>query len=172
MSPSQPVLAEQLKRSAAIDAWLYDECESITAPRQQRVILAASSYQLAMEHHRALVHLMREGMHGPALALLRPLVEAYTMGLWLHHCAQAVHFQQILDRKFTWTLVDFQRELDKTTLFGSTLVDDMRLAVKNMHGFTHGGIEHFQWRLPDEEVRPSYPEDLLAGALSFADAHA
>lgn len=134
--------------------------------------MAGSAYQLAMDHHRSIVHLVREGAHASALALLRPLVESYTFGLWLAHCAKDEHFQLILDHKFSKDLGAFQRDIDKIGFFESSLQQEMKQAVRNMHGFTHGGILHFQWRFKDGEVRPCYPEDMLVDLLGFADIHA
>lgn len=165
-------LRAQLEKSQRIEAWLYDSCNGAQAPHETRVIMAASSYQLAMDHHRAIIKLVSEGMPASALALLRPLVEAYTLGLWLHYCAKEAHFQQIIDHKFTKDLSALQRDLDKIGFFGSSIEKDMRIAVKNMHGFTHGGILHFQWRFKDGEVRPGYPDDMVADLLQFADIHA
>lgn len=164
-------LEEQLARSRRIQAWLYQNSNGVTAPHETRVIMAASSFQLAMDHHLAVIQLVGENNAGSALALLRPLVEAYTMGLWLHHCAKDAHFQLILQHKFSKTLPELQRDLDKIQYFEHSMEQDMRDMRRNLDGFTHGGILHFQWRFKDGEVRPSYPGEVIADGLKIADVH-
>lgn len=171
-SPQTPSpLEEQLARSQRIQAWLYQSSNGVTAPHEVRIIMAASSFQLAMDHHRAVVQLVGENNAGSALALLRPLVEAYTMGLWLHHCAKDAHFDLILKHKFTRTLPELQRDLDKIQYFEHSMEQDMRDMRRNLDGFTHGGILHFQWRFKDKEVRPGYPGEVIADGLKLADVH-
>ena len=164
-------LEEQLARSRRIQAWLYQSSNGATAPHEVRVILAASSFQLAMDHHLAIIELVGKNNAGSALALLRPLVEAYTMGVWLHYCAKEPHLQLILHHKFSKTLPELQRDLDRIKYFEHSLERDMREMRRNLDGFTHGGILHFQWRFKDGEVRPGYPADVVADALKIADVH-
>lgn len=164
-------LEEQLARSHRIQAWLYRSSNGVKAPHEVRIIMAASSFQLAMDHHRAIIQLIEANNPGSALALLRPLVEAYTMGLWLQHCANDQSFQQILQHKFTRTLPELQRDLDRIKYFEYSLEKDMREMRRNLDGFTHGGILHFQWRFKDSEVRPSYPAEVITDGLKLADVH-
>lgn len=164
-------LEEQLARSKRIQAWLYQTSNGVTAPHEVRIIMAASSFQLAMDHHRAVIQLVEENNAGSALALLRPLVEAYTMGLWLHYCAKEEHFQLILQHKFSKSLPELQRDLDKIQYFEHSMEQDMRDMRRNLDGFTHGGILHFQWRFKDGEVRPGYPGEVIADGLKLADVH-
>lgn len=171
VEPMASPLEEQLARSRRIEAWLYDSSNGTKAPHEVRVVMSASSYQLAMDHHTAVIALVGDNKRGSALALLRPLVEAYTGGLWLHHCAKDAHFQQILEHKFSRDLPAMQRDLDKIKYFEKAIEQDLRGMRRNLDGFTHGGILHFQWRFKDGEVRPRYPDELVADALKVADVH-
>lgn len=171
--PNTPVddVVEQIARSKRIDAWLYNRSNGVKAERTPRIIMSASSYQLAMDHHRAIIRLAEEDMWGSALALLRPCVEAYTWGAWLHYCAKDKHLDLILAHRFTRNLDGMQRDLDKIQFFETSIAKDTEGMRRNLHGFTHGGILHMQWRFKDGEVRPRYPPEVAADGLRLADVH-
>lgn len=170
-NPPVDALLEQLARSKRIDAWLYDSSNGTTAARTPRIIMSASSYQLAMDHHRAIIRLVEQDMWGSALALLRPYVEAYTWGAWLHHYAKDKQLDQILAHRFTRNLDGMQRDLNKIKFFDSSIAKDTEGKRRNLHGFTHGGILHMQWRFKDGEVRPGHPPEVVADGLRIADVH-
>lgn len=60
----------------------------------ERNRLSAACFRQALEHHEAVVHLVRRTLFGSALALLRPLFEHYVRGIWLAKCASAADLQR------------------------------------------------------------------------------
>lgn len=165
-------LARQLESSRSVEALLYQSCHKVSAPKNHRVILSAGSYQLAMDHHRAMIGLVECGFRASALALLRPLVEGYTMGLWIYHCAKERQLDLILEHRFTRDLSAMQADLDRGDYFGFSIKNEMKDVVRNLHGFTHGGMLHLQWRFKGNAVVADYPDELMVDTLRMADIHA
>lgn len=58
-----------------------------TAPVSVRVDFAQCAIDLALEHHSALIRVVEAGEYGAAGALLRPTLEASTIGFWFVYAA-------------------------------------------------------------------------------------
>ena len=70
--------------------WVADQLDGLTLPGlsgNKRLRLAAGCLHLAIEHAQAIVVLTQEKCFGSALALQRPLIEAWTRGFWLFYAA-------------------------------------------------------------------------------------
>ena len=60
----------------------------------ERNRLCTTCFRQVLEHHEAVVDLVRQTLFGSALALLRPLFEHYVRGIWLAKCASAADLQR------------------------------------------------------------------------------
>jgi hypothetical protein len=63
------------------------------APSLLRADFARCAIDLALEHHSAYIRLVEAGEYGSAAALLRPILEASTIGYWLVYVAPAEQIQ-------------------------------------------------------------------------------
>lgn len=92
-APAEELVERLARRMAGLD---------LAATERNR--LASACFRQTLEHHEAVVHLVRRNLIGSALALLRPLFEHYVLGLWLAKCASGADLQLFqngtLDRPF------------------------------------------------------------------------
>ena len=74
----------RLANSEELLNWIHSRLNGKTIPelpRNKRVQLASACWHVAIEHYMAIVVLVREGLYGSALALMRPAIEAFVRGL-------------------------------------------------------------------------------------------
>ena len=79
-----------LTRSERTLVWVADHIDGVRMPdlpHDKRLQLAGGCFHTAIEHGQAIVVLTQEKCFGSALALQRPLAEAFSRGLWLLHSA-------------------------------------------------------------------------------------
>lgn len=69
---------EQAKRAAG---WILKSLREFAGDRRGTAVMAM--YDQVLEHHVGLVVLAEHRIFGPAVALLRPMVEGYLRGVWL-----------------------------------------------------------------------------------------
>ncbi len=75
--PHGPSL-EQAKRAAG---WILKSLRDFQGDRRGSAVMAM--YDQVLEHHVGMVVLAEHRIFGPAVALLRPMVEGYLRGVWL-----------------------------------------------------------------------------------------
>lgn len=134
--------------------------------------MSASSYQLAMEHHQAAIRLTSEGLEGSALALIRPLVESCTWGLWILHVASDSQLDLMVEGKLTRTLPKLQREIVKKGFVSAQCYEGLDELYDLLNGLTHGDMSQIGWRFALGEVQPYYPRLLICKMLDVAHVHA
>ena len=71
---------ETLKAAQSHVEWLALRIEGLPLPVSDRDRLAAGCFHQALEHHEAIVKLVRRKLVGSAFALLRPLFELFVRG--------------------------------------------------------------------------------------------
>lgn len=129
---------------------------------------AAASFGIALDHHAAIVFLMKNTFYSSSFALLRCLFESYLRGLWLKHCAtdtQVSDFFQGSEPPKTMVA-----EIESTEAFVCGALSRIKKANWNaMCAFTHTGGQHLQrWQTPDS-VEPTFAPDELEECLNCAE---
>ncbi|MDE0165373.1 MAG: hypothetical protein OXL36_09780 [Bryobacterales bacterium] len=83
-------VSKLLQTSERTLLWVAHQLDGLTLPGlsvNKRLRLAAGCLHIAIEHAQAIVVLTQEKCFGSALALQRPLIEAWARGFWLFHAA-------------------------------------------------------------------------------------
>ena len=83
-------VSKLLQTSERTLLWVANQLDGLTLPGlsvNKRLRLAAGCLHIAIEHAQAIVVLTQEKCFGSALALQRPLIEAWTRGFWLFYAA-------------------------------------------------------------------------------------
>jgi hypothetical protein len=78
-------------------AWAAMEGLTIKDTRSQLFLAYAS---IALEHQEAMTLLIRHGLRGSAVALIRPVFEIFYRAAWIHHCAKPNQIEKIKKAKF------------------------------------------------------------------------
>lgn len=113
-----------------------------------RALFARCAISLALEHHSGIVRLVQAGEYGTAAALLRPLLEASTIGYWLMYVADCGRIRSLP------TNVDASRspdipQLDHMAAKLVPIFPPIKALVEGLknngpatwlHKYTHGGM--------------------------------
>lgn len=78
---SEPSHARSLEQAKKASAWILKNVPQVRVDRRGSAVMAM--HDQVLEHHVGLVALAEHGIFGPAIALLRPIVEGYLRGVWL-----------------------------------------------------------------------------------------
>ena len=159
-----------LKSSERTLIWVADQLDDLRLPglpNEKRLQLAVACLHLAIEHGQAIVVLAQEECFGSALALQRPLIEAWTRGLWLRYVA---------------TESDVDRAGRDRFPGGSEIVNGLEVkfdkgAFRYLTGdswstfcsYTHTGYMQIGARLTGDGVRSNYTLEEIRRALHSAD---
>ena len=119
-----------------------------------RVEFARCAIDLAMEHHSALIRVVEAGEYGAAAALLRPTLEAATIGFWFAYVASREEIERLqADREDNPVydvpmLRDMAVQLIPTFPAIQAIVDGFKTggAAKWLHKYAHGGTPELNRR--------------------------
>ncbi len=177
------VIGRSLNESERTLIWVADNINGLTVPGMsdsKRLTLAASCLHMAIEHGQAIVILIEEKCFGSALALQRPLIEAFWRGLWLRYSATDEEVDRAAEDAFP-AISHIIHAVD--TSFGGD--EFSRLKERSwtyLCSYLHAGVQQIGARLSVEGIRSNYRLDelhqalvwskviQLASAAQFADA--
>lgn len=130
--------------------------------------IVASAFGIAMDHHAAIVVLMRNTLYSSSFALLRVLFEAYLRGLWLKHCASDEHARRIFDgEEPPKTIV---AEIEATEAFSNKVLSHIKKKAWNaMCDYTHTGGLHLQRWQSASAIEPQFDEGELEECLNATE---
>ncbi len=131
-------------------------------------------YSLAVEHHGAILHLLKAGMFdGSALALTRPLIEAVHRAMWVQYCGKLSDVEAIRDGKERYPkFPDMVDAIEKATPSSDGLFMILKPFINSLHGYTHGGLEQLGRRFDKEDnVRATYPDDLKREVINATTSY-
>ncbi len=137
------------------------ESLSIEGPFQgeMRLSLFAAFFDIAMEHHEAMMRLIEDGLTGSGFALLRLLFEAVVRGHWVAACATDDNIEQLRLGKFEFPSMRGMIDQLEATLSMGGIFESIKGKVWNgMNDYTHIGTKHLSKRLTAEYVKPNYSE--------------
>ncbi len=164
-------LAERIDQSEELICWLDRLIEVLSIPTNDRVVIAASCQDVALEHHKSIVLTTREQLHGSAFALVRIEFEAYVRGQWLRYCAsddEVATFKERdrLDKKFGQMIDD----LEGHEAFNVGVLSQIKQeSWRAMNSFTHTGRLQVVRRISATKIGSNYPEEEIVDTLDFAD---
>ena len=78
--------AHELARLVELITWIDEHTSGLTLPADERSLLAAGCFDVALEHQGAIAVLHSAELHGSAFALLRVLAEALALP-FTHKCS-------------------------------------------------------------------------------------
>ncbi len=125
-----------------------------SVPSSLRVNFARCAIDLALEHHSAFIRLVEAGEYGSAAALLRPVLEASTIGFWFVYVPPIETIQR-MPRNGQDNPVDDVPSLgvlakDLVPIFPpiKAIVDGFKPggSAKWLHKYTHGGTPQLNRR--------------------------
>lgn len=123
-------------------------------------ILVAALFSLTLEHHGAILHLLKAGQFdGSAFTLVRPFVDGTYRAHWIYACAKPDIVVRIKNGEDVYPgLINMATEVEKKSDAGGIFAA-IAPYIHALHGYTHGGIEQLGRRFDAAgDVRPNYAD--------------
>jgi hypothetical protein len=165
--------AQELEQAVALYTWLRDsEKNDLHLKNDSRHRAAGVCFDVAREHHLAILQLLDRtpSLHVSAVALVRPLFDAYVRGMWLWQCASDEQLEKYLQKS---KLPDM-RSLIKAVEGASDMADEgsgLRMIYEEswpiLSGFTHAGAEFVHRYSVGPTLEPDFSEEELCRAVRF-----
>jgi len=158
-----------IESSKELSDWLWDGMDKLTVKGGLRERLALAAFAVALHHHKALIILLENECYQAFMALLRPQIDAWVNGAWLHLCATDQELNDFASGEYHAQPKEIFARLEAA--MESQVIGDIKKGRwKEMCDFTHTGILQLQRNLTVDTVEKNYPEDELIRALTQADA--
>ena len=112
----------------------------------------------AIEHHEAILLLIRSGLVGSAFALVRCLIEILVRGVWITTCATESQVKKFRDQdKLDLSFGEMSDAIDEAC--GIDFFHDFKVrSWKALNSYTHTGILQLGRRFSGHRVEPSYTD--------------
>jgi hypothetical protein len=145
--------------------------EGLEFPASDRNRVAAACFHQALEHHEAIVRLVRLRLYGSAFALVRPLFESYVRAIWLGKCANDSDLGRFHKGKLNKEFGALVSDIEAHEGYNVGVIARVKSASwRAMNDFTHGGPLQIIRRITNDSIAANYANDEVAEALSFAGA--
>jgi hypothetical protein len=169
------IVLSRLQRSDELIRWVHSNLDGTkipALPSDKRVQLAAACWHVAVDHQMAIVVLVHETLHAPALALMRPTIEAYVRGLWLLYAATDGELDKAGNDQF---VNDFfgkiVKDLEQPGRFEHGALSHLKGDIwRRLCSYTHTGYQQIGARLTSSGLGYQYDESEILGALNVADS--
>jgi hypothetical protein len=103
--------------------------------------LSIALLDVAIEHSKAIVVLIENSLYASCFALVRPMFESFIRAAWIQHCANDEQIARIREKdEFPLSLGRMLESVEEVKDWPDTLSYIKKVALKNMHSYTHGGL--------------------------------
>lgn len=136
-------------------------------PDTLRTVILAGCLDQMIEHHEAMLLLMRNGKVGSAFALARSIVESMYRGLWLNFCATDAQIEQF-ERKdeLPLTMAEMADAIDEKYRAEGFFADLKKRTWPALNSYTHSGMLQLGRRFTGNKVEPSYKDHEIAAVTT------
>ena len=166
-------VAEEVDRSVALIQWLDEKLNGLSISSSERARLSAAAFDVAHEHHKAIVLLIHNKLPGSAFALARPLLESYLRGEWILQCATDSDIGSILKDKRRPTFERLINDIEALEGFRIGVLSSLKGALWNsLNSYTHSGFLQLVRRMTSETIEANYDEAELVEVLRFSASYA
>ena len=170
--PLSPAIAQRLKKSECIVLLYVSKFGGLRIPQlpnSKRVQLASACWDVTIEHSMAILELVHARLHGSALALVRPMYEAYIRGMWLMYAATVEDIDRAGRDEFPLNSA-IVTALEKSPHFPSNPFSDVNVqSWKRLCSYTHTGYQQIGARLTPQGLGCNYQDSEILEALLWAD---
>lgn len=161
---------QRIEQSSQLATWLDNNKPSEMFSEHFGASLAAGYFSLALEHHIAVIMLMRNALPSSAFALLRSVLDAYWRGEWASKVASEADLERFRQGKFDPTPDSTLKVLRSShPEIGDQLELIKRANWSALSGFTHGGFSQMSRQLSEGYIGPRFSDEECIRALGFAD---
>ena len=158
----------RLSCSFSLIRWIGESMHALEWPSDTRSILSGGCLDVALEHHEAIILLVKNKHIGSAFVLVRCVFEAYIRAVWLHRCASDSELESFQNEKFLKKFDDMLSEIETMEGFDVGILSEVKKHWWSpMNSFTHCGYAQVARRYNDIAIVPDYDEEEIFEALRF-----
>lgn len=148
----------ELKLAEGVATEIKKVITPLAYPDDEWSTTVAAFIDQALEHHTAIILLIRSGLFGSAFALLRSLVEIVVRGVWIAACATDAEIKRFRERdEIDHTFDDMAKAIDSKC--GIDYFHDLK---KNswaaLNSYAHTGVLQLGRRFTGNVLKPSYKD--------------
>ena len=138
-----------------------------SVPNNLRSLVAIGSFEVSLEHHRAVILTVAKQFFGSAFSLLRPMFESCIVGLWAAHIADESQIKEFNNRRYHPKPEKVLRALAKNSekRYVAALKAIHDSGYQALHEFVHGGISQLTRRTDGSNIGPHYPREMIESLL-------
>lgn len=130
--------------------------------------LSTALFDVAIEHSKAIVVLIENSLYASSYALVRPMFESFIRAAWIQYCACDEQIALIREKDdFPLSLGRMLESVEEAKSWPGTLSNIKKVAIKNMHSYTHGGFQLIARRFKNGDLVHAIDNDELNGVKQF-----
>jgi hypothetical protein len=155
------VLDDVLAGTKKFIAVIADSIDDLSFDASDKNRAAAGCLQISIEHH-ASIELLVENVHhrGSAAALVRPQLEAFLRGAWLHRCATEQAATDFLNDKNPPGPTALIVALEQNEFFKNGALSMLKQKLwDGLCSYTHAGGLHVARRIAATEIVANYSDE-------------
>ena len=128
-------------------------------PCDLRTVIVIGFIDQMVEHHEAMLLLLRNGKVGSASALARSIVESMYRGLWINLCARDAQIQRFeRDDQLQLNMTGMAQAIDQEYHAGTFFEDFKNRAWASLCSYTHTGLLQLGRRFTGQNLQPAYSD--------------
>ena len=163
-------LSEILTGTQNLVAAIGDSVDDLSVDRTHKNLAAAGCLHISLEHHASIAMLTREMHRGSAAALVRPQLESFLRGAWLHRSASEQAVDAFLKDVSPPSPGDMIEALEQHDFYKSGSLSALKAKAWNgLCSYTHAGGLHVTCRLSATEIVQNYDQEELIEMLELSN---
>ena len=144
------------------------ELDGLSFDSKDRNNLSAALFDVAIEHSKAIVVLFENSLNASSYALARPMFESFVRAAWIQHCACDEQITNLIKNdKFPLYFGKMLESVEKERNWVGTLSNAKKTALRNMHSYTHGGMQIVARRFKDGNLFHAIDKEEIDGVIKF-----
>jgi hypothetical protein len=170
--PAMPENLAQVHQSAlALFQWIAEQMHDLEISSDNTTKVPGALFDLTIEYHAGIVHLVDGRINGSAFSLLRIAFEALIRGAWLQLCATPDELDNFVKKDRLPSDLDFGdmvTAIEAHENFPDQALSNLKHnSWKAMNGYTHGGMHQVSRRFNGNDIEPTYaPEEIIEVLLA------
>lgn len=130
--------------------------------------LSIALLDVAIEHSKAIVVLVENSLYASSYALVRPMFESFIRAVWIQDCACNEQIARIREKdEFPLSMGKMLESVEEAKSWPGTLSGIKKVALKNMHSYTHGGSQLIARRFKNGDLVHAVDNEELDGVKQF-----
>ena len=162
-----------IEASKALSNWIGDRVDNLELRGSDRVRLASACLHIALTHHSSIVALIDGGRYASGFALIRPQIDSYLRGLWLHYIASDEKLAGIPRGDDPPGTRDIMAQLERMGHFDPSTLTQIGVSMwPIVCDYTHTGGRAMTRHLTGNSVEPHFEVEEIIEALQASNAWA